>query len=128
MPDYPCPCCGHLVFDYPPGFHQVCPICGWEDNLAQLRFPLMPGAPNAVSLLDAQRNFAEHGAAERRNAGTTRRPIDDEHVEAGWRPLDLARDNVEEPRRGENYGETYPYEDTTVLYYWRATYWRRVVG
>ena len=36
------------MFDYPPGFHQVCPICGWEDNLAQLRFPLMPGAPNAV--------------------------------------------------------------------------------
>ena len=49
-------------------------------------------------------------------------------VELGRRPLDLARDNVEEPRRGENYGETYPYEDTTVLYYWRTTYWRRVVG
>jgi len=64
----------------------------------------------------------------RRNVGATRRPIEDERVEVGWRPLDLARDNVEEPRRGENYGETYPYEDTTVLYYWRATYWRRVVG
>lgn len=128
MPDYPCPCCGHLVFDYPPGFHQVCPICGWEDNLAQLRFPLMPGAPNAVSLLDAQRNFAAHGAAELRNVGTTRAPFEGESVEAGWRPLDLARDNVEEPRRGERYGDSYPYEDTTVLYYWRTTYWRRVVG
>ena len=128
MPRYPCPCCGYTVFDYPPGFHHVCPSCGREDKLAQLRFPLMPGAPNAVSLQDAQQNFRECGAAERRNAGLTRRPIEDERVEDGWRPLDLARDNVEEPRRGENYGETYPYEDTTVLYYWRATYWRRVVG
>jgi hypothetical protein len=30
--------------------------------------------------------------------------------------------------RGTAYGDSYPWPDTTVLYYWRATYWRRVVS
>ncbi len=129
LPDrFPCPCCGHLVFDMPPGHHQICPICGWEDNLAQLRFPLMPGSCNQVSLRDGQLNYRDCGAAERRNTGLTRRPLEEEEVDAGWRLVDLAVDNIEEPERGIKYAETYPYEDTTVLYYWRATYWRRVVA
>jgi hypothetical protein len=114
---FPCPCCGHLVFDFQPGFHQLCPICGWEDDLTQLRFPLMPGSSNGVSLQDAQENL-----------GTTRSPVEGEEVEPGWRPLDPAVDNVEHPSRGVGYADSYPLADTTVLYYWRPTYWRRVVG
>lgn len=125
---YPCPCCGHLVFDFQPGFHQICPVCGWEDDLTQLRFPLMPGSSNGVSLQDAQQNYQDYGASERRNLGTTRSPVEGEKVEEGWRPLDPAVDNVEHPRRGVRYGDSYPLSDTTVLYYWRSTYWRRVVG
>jgi hypothetical protein len=125
---YPCPCCGHLVHDFAPGHHQSCPICGWEDNLVQLRFPLMPGSANMVSLERGQRNFREYGAAERRYIGKTREPDAADRREHGWRPLDPARDNIEEPRRGENYAETYPYENTAVLYYWRDTYWRRLVS
>ena len=44
------------------------------------------------------------------------------------RPVDVQRDNIEEPQRGQKYADSYPYEDTTVLYYWRTTYWRRIVG
>ena len=125
---YPCPCCGYLVFDHEPGFHQVCPICGWEDDLTQLRFPLMPGSSNTVSLQVAQRNFLAYGASERRNRGCTREPVDGEVLEPGWRLLDPDTDNVEQPTRGVRYGDSYPWPDTTVLYYWRSTYWRRVVG
>lgn len=125
---FPCPCCGYLVFEHQPGHHERCPICQWEDDLAQLRFPRMPGSANHVSLEDAQHNFADCGAAERRNVGLTRRPFDSESREAGWRPLDPARDNIEEPQRDVNYGDSYPLADTTVLYYWRATYWRRIAG
>jgi len=125
---FPCPCCGYLVFDYQPGFHQICPICGWEDDLSQLRFPLMPGGSNTVSLEDAQRNFRAYGASERRNIGRTRAPLDCEEVEEDWRLLDTAVDNVEEPSRGIRYGDSYPWPDTTVLYYWRTTYWRRLVS
>lgn len=125
---YPCPCCGHLVFATPPGSHRTCPICLWQDNLAQLRFPLMPSAGNAVSLVEAQHNYADCGAAERRNAAMGREPLDGEPREAGWRPVDLARDNIEEPQRGIDYVDSYPIHDTTVLYYWRPTYWRRTAG
>jgi len=125
---FPCPCCGHLVFDREPGFHQVCPICGWEDDISQLRFPLMPGAGNGVSLFEAQRNFQRYGASERKNLGSTRAALEEESVERGWRTLDLDRDNPERPVRGNKYGDSYPWPDTTVLYYWRSTYWRRVVG
>jgi hypothetical protein len=125
---FPCPCCGYLVFDYQPGFHQVCPICGWEDDLSQLRFPLMPGGANSVSLEDAQRNYCEFGASARRKRDRIRAPLDDEELDKGWRLLDTAVDNVEEPSRGNSYGNSYPWPDTTVLYYWRTTYWRRLVG
>jgi hypothetical protein len=122
---YPCPCCGYLVFDWQPGSNKKCPICLWEDDLAQLRFPRLPGSANHVSLEDAQHNYAELGVAERRRRGEGRAPLDIERREAAWRPLDPARDNIEEPEPGRAYGDSYPLADTTVLYYWRDTYWRR---
>jgi hypothetical protein len=124
---YPCPCCGYRVNRLPPGSHEVCPICGWEDDLAQLRFAEMPGSANHVSLVTAQRNFMDCGSAERRYIGETRSPMPDERRDQQWRPIEPSKDNIEEPSRGVRYGASYP-EDTTVLYYWRATYWRRVVG
>jgi len=125
---FPCPCCGHLVHEHEPGFHQTCPICGWEDDLAQLRFPLMPGSSNTVSLFEAQRNYERYGASERRSLGRTRAPEGGEGRDPGWRPLDVERDNCEQPSRGTGYADSYPWPDTTVLYYWRDSYWRRIVG
>lgn len=122
---HPCPACGYLVFSRQPGSSEKCPICGWEDDLAQLRFPHLPGSANHVSLEDAQKNYATCGAAERRNAASVRPPVEGEEREDIWRLLDPARDNIEEPQRGVKYGDSYPLADTTVLYYWRATYWRR---
>lgn len=126
VPRYPCPCCGHLVFDNQPGSHQVCPVCGWEDDLAQLRFPRMPGSANTVSLENAQMNYASFGVAEVKNRGMTRRPLAQADHDQDWRPLDPGRDNIEEPQRGVGYADSYPLSDTTVLYYWRPTYWRRL--
>jgi hypothetical protein len=125
---YPCPCCGYRVFARQPGSSETCPICLWEDDLAQLRFPRMPGSSNHVSLEEAQHNYADCGAAEKRNAGVGREPLEDEARDAAWRPLDADRDNVEEPQRGINYGDSYPLSDTTVLYYWRENYWRRLAS
>lgn len=88
----------------------------------------MPGSSNTVCLQEAQRNYQTYGASERRNLGRTRDAVEGEEREHGWRPLDAARDNIEQPSRGVAYGDSYPWPDTTVLYYWRTTYWRRVVG
>jgi len=125
---YPCPCCGYLVFRMQPGGNERCPICLWEDDLAQLRFPRLAGSANHVSLDEAQHNYADFGAAERRHRGAGRAPLDVERREDGWRPLDPVRDNIEEPQRGIDYADSYPLADTTVLYYWRETYWRRLAS
>lgn len=116
------------MFDREPGSHQVCPICYWEDNLVQLRFPNMPGAANVVSLVSGQRNFQSFGAADRRFVDKVREPMEWEQTESGWRALNQSRDNPEEPQRGVNYADSYPELDPTVLYYWRPTYWRRTVS
>jgi hypothetical protein len=125
---YPCPCCGYLVFRMQPGGSERCPICLWEDDLAQLRFARLPGSANHVSLEDAQHNFVAFGSAERRLCGQGRPPYTDETREQGWRALGPACDNIEEPQRGIDYGDSYPLADTTVLYYWRETYWRRLAS
>ena len=109
---FPCPCCGYLVFPNPPGSYDICPVCGWEDDLSQLRFPLTDGGANADSLLEAQQIYL---AREVRNEEYVR--------EEGWRPLDPARDNLEIPVDGIDYGKSYP-EDSCRLYYWRPSYWR----
>ena len=46
----PCSCCGYLVVDELPGPDDICPICFWEDDVSQLRFPMTTGA-NHVSLI-----------------------------------------------------------------------------
>ena len=70
---YPCPCCGFLVFQEEPGSYDICPICFWEDDLSQLRFPKTTGA-NHVSLIEGQANYARAGVCELRFKDRVRAP------------------------------------------------------
>jgi len=124
---YPCVCCGYLVNRYPPGYHEKCPICGWEDDLSQLRFVEMPGSSNHVSLIEGQLNFYKFGAAERRNMMDARTPVTEDSRDDSWRPVNIKKDNIEQPTTGIDYKNSYP-QDPTILYYWRQSYWRRVVS
>jgi len=121
---YPCPCCGHIVFDEPAGSYEVCPICYWEDDLSQLRFPETDGGANIPSLIEGQKNFQKYGASALGLKQYVRPPTQNEQVEDGWRPIDLNTDDIEKPVEGIDYGKTYP-DDHAALYYWRTTYWRR---
>ena len=69
----PCPCCGYIVHRDPPGSYNICPICFWEDEISQLRFPETTGA-NHVSPIQAQRNFSTIGAIEERFLKHARNP------------------------------------------------------
>lgn len=84
---YPCPCCGHLVFGERVGSYEICPICFWEDDPVQAADPWFAGGANRPSLAEAQRNFAEFGAVERRLISNVRRPVDSDEREPTWRPL-----------------------------------------
>ena len=116
MPEFPCPCCGYLVFDEPPGSYDICPICGWEDDLAQLRFPQMGGGANRVSLLEGQRNVAAYGYSDSAHSRRGRQPSATDVRDPNWLPLDEAQDEVPEA----DHGPTDP-ADPTELYYWRST-------
>jgi hypothetical protein len=56
---YPCLCCGHCVLDAMPGSYEICPVCFWEDDGVQFRWPTMDGGADKVSLREAQRNYQD---------------------------------------------------------------------
>jgi hypothetical protein len=119
---YPCPCCGHLVFAEPPGSDDICMICFWEDDAEQLRFPELADATNIMSLAEAQRNYAKFGAVDERLAGDVRKPTPEDALDPGFRPIS-ATDSFE-AGPSDDAGPAHP----TALYYWRPTFWRLKAG
>ena len=119
---YPCPCCGYLEFSGPPGTEELCPICGWRDDLMHLRFPLFNGMPNGISLVDAQLNYSILGAKDAGALKGVRFPTGGDTRDADWRPIDLDIDRpAEVPVDFDGLAEP---EDPTTLYYWLPTYWQ----
>lgn len=118
MAPYPCPCCGHRTLPEGPGDYELCPVCFWEDDPAQLRWPSRAGGANGVSLVDAQAAYRRHGTMSRVYRRRVRPPRADELLDAGWRPFDPDLDWTD-PRLDEVRWPRNP----EALYYWRATYW-----
>lgn len=115
---FPCPCCGHLVFAEQPGSYDICPVCWWEDDLVQLRWPDMGGGANHPSLIEAQHSFRRTGASDPRLLVHVRPAVASEPLDADWRPFDAGRDRLEVWVSGVDYGSTYA-DDLTLYYYWR---------
>lgn len=118
---YTCPCCGYKVFDQEPGSYEICPICFWEDDNSQLRYPMEKGA-NSVSLAEAQLNYESCGAAEMNLKKFVRVPGPKDERDAGWRKLDTRKDRMEIKVEDEKKVTIYPI-DMTKLYYWEAGFW-----
>lgn len=124
MLTFPCVCCGHLTMGEPPGSYDICPVCFWEDDQVQLRWPDWAGGANRPSLIEAQANVAAFGACEQRFVARVKPPRDDEPLDPNWRPIDLEQDHFE---RLGNQEAPWP-DDHTVLYWWRyrdTGFWRR---
>ena len=116
---FPCPCCGHVVFDGPPGTHEICPICFWVDEAAALRYATT--AVEAVSLVEAQCNYAKFGACEERWVKNVIRPRPLFRRESAWRPFDVQQDKTDLTWNEPGIPE-WP-ANLEVLYYWRECYW-----
>jgi len=123
---WPCPCCGHLTLTDGPGDYALCPVCFWEDDGEQLRWPLSDHGANGISLVDAQRNYQRYGACHEDFHKKVRPPQRGERLDLGWRPLDLAVDDVE--RDPSDPGRPPWPADSTRLYWWRDTYYRAPGG
>src|ERR1044072_2069489 len=111
---YPCPCCGYLVFDESPGSYEICPICYWEDDVAQLRFPRISWGANRVSLIEAQENYFRDGVSELRFRSNVRAAEASDVRDPQWRRIDVRTDTIEELIPGRDSGSSYP-EDATEL-------------
>nr|WP_078611001.1 MULTISPECIES: CPCC family cysteine-rich protein [Streptomyces] len=92
---YPCVCCGHLTMEESPGSYEICPVCFWEDDAVQLRWPDWAAGANRTSLIKAQQNFQGYGACDERAMEHVRPPGDDEPFDPSWRPIDPERDHFE---------------------------------
>ena len=120
---YPCPVCGYLVFDEPPGSYAICPICFWEDDAIQLGFPLMGGGANSISLYESQQQFMRDGACEYQFTDHVRRPADSDRRDPHWRPFDPTHDlhlRWDSEADSERWRASGP---DACLYYWRDDYW-----
>ena len=118
---YTCPCCGYKVFDSEPGSYEICPICFWEDDNSQLRYPMEKGA-NSVSLAEAQINYMTQGVSAPELKIFVRPPAEDEKKDSGWRMLDTTKDKIEIKIDDERKVTVYP-TDMTKLYYWEDDFW-----
>src|SRR4051812_45725828 len=109
-PEYPCPCCGYLTFDEPPGSYDICRVCGWEDDALQLEFATtLAGGANALTLFEAQRS----GVATHASCGR----------DSTWRPIDLTVDAFEDFHDPD--ASRAPRDGPASLYYWRPEFWHR---
>ncbi len=121
---YPCPVCGHLVFDGPPGTCDICPICYWEDDLIRLVFPEMSGGANQTLLIEAQAYYPRMGASESRFAQRVRAPQIEDARSPQWRPLDTRADSYlrwSSPQDRRLWQENK--DKALCLYHWESNYW-----
>lgn len=107
------------MFSEAPGSDEICPICFWQDDIVQLRWPDFAGGANRPSLIEAQECVRRVGAIEERFRPHVRPAEASEPVDPAWRPFDRSRDTLEEWKPGVDYGSTYD-EDRTAYYYWSA--------
>ncbi|MBI5625457.1 MAG: hypothetical protein HY924_16890 [Elusimicrobia bacterium] len=109
---YPCPACGFEVFDAPPGSYGICPVCGWEDDDVQLRFPTMQGGANKECLVEYQQETLRSFPLAKKEHKHFRR-------DPGWRPVTKSdcQDINGIPTNGQEYFEAAGEVDPG--YYWR---------
>lgn len=120
---YPCPVCGFLIFDEPPGSYDICPICFWEDDIVQLAFPLMSGGANTLSLAESQKGFMSAGVSDARFHNNVRPPRTGDECDPEWRPLDVNHDLFLRWDVRADHDRWKAAPEDACLYWWRKEYW-----
>ncbi len=74
-----CPCCGYNTMQHQEAeYHDICPVCFWENDPLQNVDSTYSGGANEVSLCEAKKNFVLLGAISKDMIKYTREPFDDE--------------------------------------------------
>lgn len=56
----PCPVCGKEILEP----HDICDVCGWENDTLQLHKPDRLGGANPISLNQARDNYVKSGRSK----------------------------------------------------------------
>lgn len=87
LPKYACPCCGYDTLTEPAGgTFEICPVCFWEDDRAQLADPSYAGGANGISLEEARENYRRFGVSREDLAPFVRPPKKSEMRNRGRGP------------------------------------------
>lgn len=70
-----CKCCGCLTVE---DEFDICPVCFWEADPLQEKYPDYEGGANDVSLIQAKENYLRIGASEERLLELVREPFPEE--------------------------------------------------
>ncbi|MBW2255460.1 MAG: hypothetical protein JRI25_12795 [Deltaproteobacteria bacterium] len=90
-----CSCCGYRTLPEAGAYH-TCPVCLWQDEPIRdvtARSSLNDG----MTLLEAQRCFAEHGVIEPSLAEIARKPLPSEARDANWQSEQARADLAAQP-------------------------------
>lgn len=72
-----------MVVFYQGERHDICAVCGWEDDRCDMNRirggPDAPSVPNHISLTQGRENFARFGASKEKSKKYVRDPRPEEH-------------------------------------------------
>jgi uncharacterized Zn finger protein (UPF0148 family) len=78
MGTYVCDCCGHKTMNEKRSGYEICPVCFWQDDGYIDDEGYYDTGANHVNLSEAQANYKEFGACEKRVVDYVREPHEDE--------------------------------------------------
>ena len=61
-----------------PLFHDICPVCYWENDTIQNENENYIGGSNTVSLAQARQNYSKFGASSKEFISKVRKPLNNE--------------------------------------------------
>lgn len=76
---YMCPCCNCFTMEHDEAvYHDICPVCFWENDPIQNDDEKYIGGSNDISLSEARANYQKFGAAKQEFIKCVRSPYLDE--------------------------------------------------
>lgn len=75
---YNCPCCGYKTMEHKEAeYHDICPVCYWENDPVQNENEEYTGGSNEISLKKAKENYSSFGAISESAITFVRPPNED---------------------------------------------------